>query len=285
MRLVAIPIVRPSAPKQKAAMNVLKPEKQLAVISALVEGVSIRSIERLTGVHRDTIMRLTVRVGEHCQRIMAERMKGLRCQRVQVDEIWTFCQKKQARLTFEERHAPDLGDQYVFVGIDADSKLIPHFEVGKRNMVTAYSFMDTLKARLVPGARFQLTTDAFLPYIGAVERAWGAEAPDFAQLVKVFAGVNPGMGRYAPPKIAETIPTVVHGQPDPAFVSTSYVERQNLTIRMACRRFTRLTNAFSKKLDNLKAALALHFAWYNFVRIHRSLRMTPAMAAGVADHV
>lgn len=121
---------------------------------------------------------------------MAERMKGLRCQRVQVDEIWTFCQKKQARLTFEERHALNLGDQYVFVGIDADSKLIPHFEVGKRNMVTAYSFMDTLKARLMRGTRFQLTTDAFVPYIGAVERAWGAEAPDFAQLVKVFAGVT-----------------------------------------------------------------------------------------------
>ncbi len=140
-------------------------------------------------------------------------------------------------------------------------------------------------AKLNGTGRFQLTTDGFVPYIGAVEMAWGADAPDYAQLVKLFGAVPPGPARYAPPKIVEAVPTVVYGTPDIEKVSTSYVERQNLTIRMACRRFTRLTNAFSKKLDNLKAALALHFAWYNFVRIHRSLRVTPAMAAGVTDRV
>jgi len=282
-RFVAAPMIRPSAENGKATMNVLKADKQLAIISALVEGNSIRSIERMTGVHRDTIMRLTVRVGERCQEILSERMRGLECRRVQVDEIWTYCYKKQARLSHEERHAPTMGDQYVFVALDADSKLVPCFEVGKRNMVTAYRFMDTLKARLAEKRRFQLTSDGFVPYIGAVEHAWGADAPDFGQLIKSYGALPAGPGRYAPPSLLDAIPSVVHGQPDPAHISTSFIERQNLTIRMACRRFTRLTNAFSKKLENLKAALALHFAHYNFVRIHGSLRVTPAMAAGVTN--
>jgi len=144
---------------------------------------------------------------------------------------------------------------------------------------------ELLKARLADAFRFQLTTDGFVPYIGAVEHAWGADAPNFAQLVKLYGASLPGPARYAPPKIVEAVPTVIHGHPDPAQISTSYIERQNPTVRMACRRFTRLTNAFSKKLENLKAALALHFAWYNPVRIHRSLRITPAMAAGVTQRV
>jgi len=142
-------------------------------------------------------MRLAVRVGGRCTEILNETMRNLRCQRLQVDEIWTFVQKKQARLTFDERHAPGVGDQYVFVALDADSKLVPHFE---RNMVTAYKMMDTLRARLA--AHFQLMTDGGVPYIGAVDRAWGADAPDFAQLVKLFGASNPGFSRYAPPKMA-----------------------------------------------------------------------------------
>ena len=264
-------------------MNVLKPEKKLAVVSVLVEGSSLRSIERMTGVHRDTIMRLLVNVGDHCAALMDEHLRGLTCRRIQVDELWTYCRKKQARLSYEERFSPEMGDQWAFFAIDADTKLVPHFEVGKRNMATAYKLMDALKAKLDP--KFQLTTDGFVPYIGAVERAWGANAPDFAQLVKVYGATAPGPARYSPPKIVEAVPTVVWGNPDPAHISTSYIERANLTVRMACRRFTRLTNAFSKKLGNLKAALALHFAWYNFVRIHRTLRVTPAMAAGVTDRV
>jgi len=264
-------------------MYVLKAEKKLAVIATLVEGNSIRSTERLTGVHRDTIMRLTVRVGENCQRILDETMRGLTLRNVQVDELWTFVQKKQARLSFEERFSRTLGDQYAFVAIDAGTNLIPHFDVGKRDMVTAYRFMEGLEGRLT--GHFQLTTDGFVPYIGAVDRAWGADSPDFAQLVKLYGAVPPGPARYAPPKIVEAVPTVVWGNPDPALVSASFVERQNLTLRMHMRRFTGLTNAFSKKLDTHKAMIALHYMHYNFGRIHKTLRVTPGMEAGVADHV
>jgi hypothetical protein len=149
------------------------------------------------------------------------------------------------------------------------------------NGILLKRMIDALKARLAESFRFQLTTDGFVPYIGAVEHAWGADAPDFGQLVKLYGASLPGPARYSPPKILEAVPTVIHGTPDPALISTSFIERQNLTVRMACRRFTRLTNGFSKKLENLKAALAVHFAWYNLVRIHRTLRVTPATAAGV----
>ncbi len=276
--LTVILSVRPSASERKAVVNSLKPEKKLAVITTLVEGNSIRSTERLTGVHRDTIMRLTLRTGEHCNAILAETMRGLRCQSLQVDELWTFVQKKQARLSFEDRLRLDVGDQYCFFAIDAETMLIPHLDVGRRNMVTAYRFMEALKARLAEAHRFQLTTDGFVPYIGAVEHAWGADAPDFGQLVKLYGASLPGPARYSPPKILEAVPTVVHGTPDPALISTSFVERANLSVRMACRRFTRLTNGFSKKLENLKAALGLWFAYYNLCRIHMTLRVTPAMA-------
>lgn len=284
MRQDAMPSIPAFRAERKAVMNALKREKQLAVIGALVEGTSVRSVERMTGVHRDTILRLLVRVGRHCQALMDATMRNLSPASLQVDEIWTFVGKKQRRVTFEERFDPEIGDQYVFYAIDAETKLVPHFDVGKRNMVTAYRFMDGLRGRM-NGHRFQLTTDGFVPYIGAVELAWGAEAPDFAQLVKLYGAIPPGPGRYSPPKILEAVQTVIHGTPDPDQISTSYIERSNLTMRMSMRRFTRLTNAFSKKLDNLKAAVALFFAYYNFCRVHRSLRVTPAMEAGVTDRV
>ena len=177
-------------------VNRLSQEQQAQVVAMLVEGNSIRSVERMTGIHRDTIMRLTVRVGEHCAALMERVIRDVKCEAVEVDELWTFVGKKQARLTYDERQRQDIGDQYVFVALDAQTKLIPHFSVGKRNMITAYEFMEVLKRR-IPG-RFQLTTDAFVPYIGAVEMAWGADAPDYAQLVKDFAGINPGRARYSP---------------------------------------------------------------------------------------
>ena len=264
-------------------MNRLSVEKQVLVLNALVEGNSIRSIERMTGVHRDTIMRLLVRTGDACWCIMDQTMRDLPCLPGQVYDRWTFVKKKQKRLTDTERmRHRDWGDQYIFVALDADSKLVPAFRIGKRNLPTACTFLRDLEGRLAN--RVQLTTDAYGPYIPAVEYAFASDV-DFAQLLKVYRSMPTGAGRYSPPKIAKTEAEPIVGNPDPSKISTSYVERQNLTMRMQMRRLTRLTNAFSKSLVNLKAAVALHFVWYNFGRIHQSLRVTPAMEAGVSDHL
>jgi IS1 family transposase len=227
---------------------------------------------------------LLVSVGEHCQRFLDERLRGFRSQHLQLDEIWTFVRKKERRLSELERLNPDIGDQYVFVAIDAETKLIPTFLVGKRDGHTALQFMTALYERLAANGHIQLTTDGFGPYIEAIEQTFGADV-DYAQLVKIYAAIDAGPGRYSPPRVSETVSTVIQGAPDPGHISTSYVERQNLTMRMAMRRFTRLTNAFSNKLANLKAALALHFAHYNFMRIHRTLKVTPSMEAGITDHI
>lgn len=260
-------------------MNVLKQERQLAVISALVEGSSIRSIERMTGVHRDTIMRLTNRVGEGCRKLLAVRMRNLPCKRLQVDEVWTYVAKKQRRIRNIDQ--VEMGDQYVFVAVDADTKLVPCFRVGKRDYFTAQAFIHDLRQRLA--GRVQLTTDGFRPYLSAVDSAFGADV-DYAQLVKIYGNETPDESRYSPPRIMEAIPVAITGDPAFGHISTSYVERQNLTIRMQIRRFTRLTNAFSKKLENLKAAMALHFAHYNFVRVHKTLKVAPAVAAGLETY-
>ena len=273
-------------------MNVTPKEKQIQILMALVEGNSIRSTERMTGVHRDTIMRLMVRVGEGCQAVLDNRLRGLKCKRLQLDEIWTFVGKKQGRLSMAERRNTDLGDQYIFVAIDADTKLVPAFTVGRRDGTTTLKFMVDLQARLKidPQAKLnsnghpQITTDGFTPYIDAIDQLFGIDV-HYAQLIKVYAAEHAGRGRYAPPKVSEVLSKIITGNPDHRFISTSYVERQNLTMRMHIRRLTRLTNAFSKKLRNLKAAVALHFAHYNFKRIHRTLKCTPAMEAGIADHV
>ncbi len=227
-------------------------------------------------------MRLLCRVGEGCARLLDEKMRDLSCRHVQVDEIWTFVRKKQRVLTKKEKRNAELGDQYVFVALDADTKLIPLFHVGKRDGRMATQFMVDLQSRLMN--RIQLTTDGFDPYVWAVEDAFGADV-DYAQLVKIYKTNGAGRGRYAPPECVEAIPTTINGSPDPWKVSTSYVERQNLTMRMSLARLARLSLAFSKKLENLKAALSLHFAHYNLCRVHGSLRVTPTMEAGVADHV
>lgn len=260
-------------------MNVLKREKQIQIISALVEGASIRSVERMTGVHRDTIMRLLVRTGDHCGSILDVMMRDVSCESLQLDEIWTYVGKKAGRMSwFESVQHPELGDHYVFVAIDAESKLVPCFTVGKRDAATTKQFMQSLRAR-VPG-HSQITTDAFKCYPWAIRTTFGTDA-DYAQQVKVYGTASPGRGRYSPPPVTTAQTIVQWGEPDPKRVSTSYVERQNLTMRMQMRRFTRLTNGFSKKRENLVAALNLHFAWYNFVRTHRSLKTTPAVVAGI----
>lgn len=263
-------------------MNVVPKERQVQVLNALVEGNSIRSIERMTGTHRDTIMRLLCRVGGRCAHLLDEKMVDLPCRNVQVDELWTFVKKKQRMLTDKEKRNKGLGDQYVFVSLDADSKLIISHCVGRRGGETATRFMADLQSRLIN--RIQLTTDGFDPYVWAVENAFGSNV-DYGQLVKIYKSNGAGRGRYAPPECVEAIPTVIGGNPNPYKISTSYVERQNLTMRMSMARLARLSLAFSKKLDNLKAALALHFAWYNFGRVHGSLRITPAMEAGITDHI
>lgn len=266
-------------------MNTLPADKKLQVVTALVEGASIRSIERMTGVHRDTIMRLGLSVGQACARFLHNRVKDVNAQKVQVDEIWTYVFKKQGRISGAENMA-GIGDQYVFVGIDAETKLVISHLVGKRDGESAYYFMRDLKDRVTN--RIQLTTDGFRPYINAVDDTFGTEV-DYAQLIKIYGQPRPSAASernwYEPSRVTGIIPLGIMGNPKMLAVSTSHVERQNLTMRMQMRRFTRLTNGFSKKLDNLKAAIALHFAHYNFVRVHSSLRVTPAMAANLTDHI
>ena len=257
--------------------NILKTEKKIAAVSALCEGASIRSVERMTGIHRDTIMRLGACVGAACQKFMNENLHDLPCERVQVDEIWGFIGKKQKNVTeFDDER--EVGDTYTFIAIDADTKLIPSFLVGKRDAYSARVFIDDLASRLKN--RVQLSSDALKAYVDAVERGFGDNV-DYGQIVKTFVSSDLASGRYSPPDILHTKRTAIFGHPVMRDISTSFIERQNLTLRMHCRRLTRLTNAFSKKLENFKAAVALHFAYYNYVKTHGSLRCSPAMAAGV----
>jgi IS1 family transposase len=256
-------------------------DKKLAVISALVEGNSIRSISRMTNVDRNTINSLLLRTGERCAMLMDQQMREVQCQRVQCDEIWTYVGKKARHV--KEGDPAEFGDQWVYIAIDADTKLIPSFLVGKRSSENTQVFIRDLYRRL--DGHIQLTTDAFIFYTKAVEQSFGGDV-DYAQLKKLYGDYGqPGNERYSPSPITEVISKTISGVPNPKHVSTSYIERQNLTVRMGMRRFTRLTNAFSKRLTNLKAACALHFAHYNFCRVHSSLRVTPAMAAGISSHI
>lgn len=262
-------------------MNKLKPEKKEAVLSALIEGNSIRSTERMFGVHRDTIMRLAVRVGKSCANLMDETMRDLPCKNVEVDEIWCFVGKKQRHIKPEDDES-QVGDFWTYTGLDADTKLVPSFRVGKRTASNTRAFVCDLASRM--SGRIQLSSDMLSQYVEAVEAGFGGDV-DYGRIVKEYESEPIGAGRYSPPKVVSISKDVVVGAPDESRICTSHVERQNLTMRMSMRRFTRLTNAFSKKAENLEAAVALHFAHYNLVRIHRSLRMTPAMAAGVSDRL
>jgi transposase-like protein/IS1 family transposase len=259
------------------------PADQAALaVQLLIEGNSIRSTERITKLDRNTIMRLLVLAGKRCEALMDSRMRNVHPRYLQIDEIWTFVQKKNRHV--RKGDSPEVGDQWVFVAIDAETKLVPTFHVGKRHREDTRMFLWDLYGRIE--GRTQITTDGLHHYTAGVPDAFGLDV-DFAQLVKLFGewGQSDANARYSPSPIVEVISKVRTGDPDPVHISTSHVEQQNLTMRMAIRRFTRLTNAFSKKLANLKAAVALHFAYYNFCRVHQTLRVTPAMEAGLTDHV
>ncbi len=266
---------------KEPVVNTLKQEKKIQILNALIEGCSIRSIERMTGIHRDTSMRLGVEVGSKCAQELDQKLTNLHVEEAEIDEIWGYVGKKQKRVTASDNRR-EVGDQYIFVAIDAHTKLIASFVVGKHNDENILHLIRDLQFRV--NNRMQITTDGFRPYVDAVEHAFGRNV-DFAQLVKTYGGDEKARERYSPSDFVSAFPTTIMGDPKPGRISTSYIEHQNLTMRMQMRRFTRLTNVFSKKLVNLKAAVALHFAHYNFMRIHKSLRVTPAMEAGLTGHV
>ena len=259
--------------------NVLKREKQVRAVSALAEGSSIRSIERMTGIHRDTIMRLGVKVGKGCTHILDKMMNNLRCRRIQIDEIWGFIGKKQRNVKYNEF---GVGHVWTFVAIDPESKVVPCFKVGQRDSETSNQFICDLSNRLAN--RVQISSDSLRTYVEAIELGFGGDV-DYGQIVKAYSSTKPlpASSRYSPPNIVSAKLTPIVGNPSEKHICTSHIERQNLTMRMHCRRLTRLTNAFSKKMENFKAAVGLHFGYYNLVKIHKTIRMTPAMALGITN--
>lgn len=260
--------------------NNLSNEKKSAVVSMLAEGNSIRGIERMTGIHQDTICRLGVRMGQGCAKIMDERFRGLNCKVIELDETWGFIGMKQK--TAKRLGRDDMGDVWTWVAIDAESKLVPCFHVGGRGQADANLFLENLASRLAH--RVQISTDALHAYRGAIENAFGSEAVDYGSIIKTYSSNQPeDSRRYSPPEVVSVDRKPILGEPDMSLVSTSYIEKQNHTLRMHCRRMSRLTNAFSKKLENFKAAIALHYGYYNLVKFNRAVRCTPAMAAGVVD--
>ena len=258
--------------------NVLNTDKQIAIVGALAEGSSIRSIERITGVHRDTIMRLGVRIGKGCASLMDSSMRNLPCTRLEMDEIWGYVGKKENHRLQGDN--PEFGNVWTWCVIDAETKLVPTFKVGDRSRKTAHEFVKDVASRMA--YRVQISTDGLTDYVTAIENAFGADA-DYGQIIKTYGHEVSADNRYSQPEVTGIEKKIVAGNPKVELISTSYVERLNATTRLHMRRLTRLTLAFSKKRENFEAAVGLHFAYYNFVRRHNTLRCTPAMAAGVAS--
>lgn len=266
-------------------MNILAHHRRILILKCLVEGMSIRATARVADVSRATVAKLLVDAGKACAAYQDAALRDLTCRRIQVDEAWCFIYAKQKNVARAKSAPPEAGDVWTWVAIDADTKLVPTWRVGDRTGMTAIDLMDDLRGSLAN--RVQLTTDGHRAYLEAVEGAFGGDV-DYAMLIKLY-GATPGNSqpetRYSPGECIGIEKHRIEGDPDPAHVSTSYVERQNLTMRMSMRRFTRLTNAFSKKLENHAHAVALHYMHYNFCRLHQTLRVTPAMAAGVTDRL
>jgi transposase-like protein/IS1 family transposase len=274
-----------SEPRKSLVGSMTVPtEKVLAILNLFIEGTSVRSTERLTGVHRDTILKVLVAAGEKCEKLMGRLIVNIPVKDVECDEIWGFIQKKEGHKGPEEAHNNSIGDAYCFVAIERNTKLVLNFALGRRDTATTQIFIEGLR-QATSHHRFQITCDGFRPYVPAIADTLG-DRVSFAQLIKVYGTTETGReARYSPSDIVETEAVPVFGNPDPSRICTSIVERQNLTIRMQMRCLTRLTNGFSKKWENLWAAYCLHFAYYNMCRIHRSLRVTPAMETGITDHV
>ncbi len=265
-------------------MNQLSEAKRVQVLNSLVNGNSIRATVRMTGIAKNTIVKLLLEVGEACEAYQDKTIRNLKkCHRVQCDEIWSFCYAKQGNVPDELKGKSGIGDVWTWTALCADTKLMISYAVGDRNADYARMFMADLASRV--SCRIQLTTDGLTTYLEAVEDAFGADI-DYAMLIKKY-GEQPKEERrkYSPAGYRGSVKTPITGHPDMDHVSTSLVERQNLTMRMEMRRYTRLTNAFSKKIDNHRAAVALHFLWYNFGRVHQTLRCTPAMEAEITDRV
>jgi IS1 family transposase len=262
-------------------MNTLDKTKRAQLISVLVEGNSLRATARICDVAFNTVLKFVPEIGQACAEYQDKAFLNLKCKRIQCDEIWSFCYAKQKNVPEDKQGIFGYGDVWTWVAMDAETKLVPSFMVGRRDAQTAKIFIDDLASRLAN--RVQLTTDGNKVYLEAVEGAFGCEV-DYAMLVKMYESTQDET-RYSPARCTGCLGTPITGYPDRKYISTSFIERQNLTMRMGMRRFTRLTNAFSKKIENHAFHLALHYMYYNFVRIHKTLRMTPAMKVGVTDHL
>ncbi|HJP17217.1 MAG TPA: IS1 family transposase [Nitrospinota bacterium] len=263
-------------------MNRLGIKNQAQIIRCLVDGNSLRATTRITGVSRTTIIKLLADVGKACSKYQDKALRNLPCKRIECDEIWSFCYSKQKNVPEKHQGKFGFGDVWTWTAICSDTKLIPSWFIGKRDADSATIFMKDLASRLAN--RVQLTTDGLRAYVEAVEEAFGSEV-DYEMLVKIYGNDKDSVKRYGPAKCIGIKKEKINGNPVQRYTSTSYVERANLTLRMNNRRYTRLTNGFSKKIENLAHAVSLHFMYYNFCRIHQTLRVTPAMEAGVSDHV
>jgi transposase-like protein/IS1 family transposase len=267
--------------KRPLGRHYISAERATKIIELLMEGVSVRAISRITGTHKGTILSLLLTAGERCHRVFDACIRGIQPRFVQADELWTFVHTKERHLFPGD--SPEWGDQYVWMAVDSESKLVLSYLTAKREAVSAYEFITDLSKRV--RGHFQITTDGLRWYIPAIEERFGADV-DFAQLVKIYgspSGEHPDW--YAPSQVIGTIPTSIIGNPHPARISTSHIERANLSVRTHLRRFTRLSLGFSKSLEHLRASVHLYMAFFNFCRVHQTLRVTPAMQAGIANHI